>query len=243
MLTFKRGLRDGLPIALGYLSVSFAFGLLAIKGGLPIWAPIMTSVSNFTGTGQFVGIDLLIKNSSLTEIAFTVFVINIRYILMSFSLSQKLDCSISVPKRMLIAFGNTDEIFGVAMSKNENLNFKYMIGLILGSYWGWVLGTALGACISTLLPASISSALGIALYAMFIAIIVPPMRRNRPVTIIVAVAIIISALFRYTPFLNKLSSGFVIIIAGVISAAIGAFFFPVTEDKIPVEPPPYKEAD
>lgn len=227
MLTFSRGLRDGLPIALGYLSVSFAFGMVAVKGLLPIWAPILTSTTNFTGTGQFVGIDLLIKNSSLIEITFTVLVINIRYLLMSFSLSQRLPQDMSTLKRMVIAFGNTDEVFGVAMSKNQTLNFKYMCGLILSSYIGWLLGTTLGACISTLLPAIVSSALGIAIYAMFLAIIVPPIKHSKAIAYTVVIAASMSTAFYFLPYVDQIPSGFRIIICGVFSSILVSIAYPI----------------
>lgn len=173
-LTFSRGLRDGLPIALGYISVAFAFGILAVEKGLPAWSPILISVTNFTGTGQFAGIDLIAAMASFAEIAFTLLIINLRYLLMSLSLSQRLEPGIGLGKRMAIAFGITDEIFAVAIQKESLLGGKYLAGLILSSYSGWVGGTVLGALASSLLPASLLSALGIALYAMFIAIIIPP---------------------------------------------------------------------
>lgn len=231
-LTFSAGLRGGAPIALGYLSVSFAFGMTAVSKGFPLWAPALISITNFTGTGQFAGADLIAARAGLFELAFTLLIINLRYLLMSLSLSQRLAPGVGLSKRLAIAFGNTDEIFAVAMQQEGALNFTYMLGLIISSYSGWVGGTILGSCASHLLPASLCSALGIAVHAMFIAIIVPPARKYRPVLRIVAIAVAMSCLFYWLPLLNRLSGGWAIIICGVISSAYGAYFFPLKDDNL-----------
>jgi len=233
MLTFRKGFKDGLPIALGYISVSFAFGMLAVEKGLPLWSPILLSISNFTGTGQFAGIDLISSNAGLYEVIFTILVINIRYMLMSLSLSQRLDKDITVLQRMVISFGNTDEIFGVCIRQKEPLTMRYMMGIILCSYSGWNAGTVLGVLVSSALPAMIRTALGIALYAMFIAIIIPPARDSKPVMKVVLLSVLLSCVFRFVPVIQRLGSGWIIIICGVISAGLGAYFFPlVTGDTI-----------
>lgn len=239
-LTFKKGLKDGLPIAIGYLSVSFAFGILAVNSGLPIWAPIVTSLTNFTGTGQFVGTTLIAASASIAEIAFTLLIINARYVLMSISLSQRLE-KVSIWKKLIIAFGNTDEIFAVAVSKYCDLSFKYMTGLILCSFSGWVGGTVLGALCGSIIPQSILSAMGIALYAMFIAIIIPPAKKSRAVLLVVALGALISVAIYYIPFINQLNSSWRIIIAGVLSTLIGTFIMPLKDE--PKEPPEYIESD
>ncbi len=225
-LTFYDGFKDGFPIALGYLSVSFAFGILAVKDGLPLWSPLLISLTNFTGTGQFVGVELIAAGSTVLEIAFTIFIINIRYFLMSLSLSQKIDENMPIWQRLVIAFGDTDEIFAVSMQKKEALNFKYMLGLILSSYLGWNLGTLIGAVANNALSMSIRNALGIAIYGMFIAIIIPPATKFKPVAQVIIVSLIMSCIFRWLPILNKLGSGWVIIICGIISSALGAYFHP-----------------
>lgn len=239
-LTFKKGLKDGLPIAIGYLSVSFAFGILAVNSGLPIWAPIITSLTNFTGTGQFVGTTLIAAGASIAEIAFTLLIINARYVLMSISLSQRLE-KVSIWKKLIIAFGNTDEIFAVAVSKYCDLSFKYLAGLILCSFTGWVSGTALGALCGSIIPQSILSAMGIALYAMFIAIIIPPAKKSRAVLLVIALGALISVAIYYIPFINQLNSSWRIIIAGVVSTLIGTFVMPLKDE--PKEPPEYVEPD
>lgn len=226
-LGFRIGMLDGLPIALGYFSVSFAFGMLAIEKGVPLWGPVLISLTSFTGTGQFVGVDLLSGGAALMEIAFTLLIINLRYLLMSLSLSQRMSPCVGLWQRLCIAFGVTDENYAVAMSKTQPLTFSYMLGLILCSYTGWIGGTVVGVLVGTALPPSVQSALGIALYAMFIAILVPPARKERPVLIVIAIGAVMSCCFSYLPGLNQLSDGWVIIICGVASSAIGAYFFPI----------------
>ena len=230
-LTFKRGFKDGIPIALGYLSVSFAFGMLVISKGFPLWSPIVTSATNLTGTGQFVGAELMSNCAGFAEIACTLLIINLRYVLMSLSLSQKLSPDITLFQRCVIAFGNTDEIYGVSMQQRGLLTYRYMCGIILCAYSGWVGGTIIGALASDILPAFILSALGIALYAMFLAIIIPPARTSKPICAIILIATVISCIFKYTPVLKELSSGWVIIIAGTISSGLLAFISPVKEEQ------------
>lgn len=230
-LTFAKGAKDGLPIAFGYLSVSFAFGMVCIQKGLPAWAPVIISLTNFTGTGQFAGADLIAAGAAFAEIAVTLLIINMRYLLMSLSLSQRLDGSFSLLKRLAVAFGNTDEIFAVAMQQTHQLTFAYMMGLILCAFSGWVGGTALGVFASSFLPSAVRSALGIALYAMFIAIIIPAARESKPVTKVVLISVIISCIFFFVPVLNLLSKGWVIIICGVVSSAVGAAFFPLRSEE------------
>lgn len=225
-LTFFKGFRDGLPILLGYLSVAFAFGMLGSERGLPVWAPAVISMTSFTGTGQFVGVTLFSSGIALTEITLTILIINIRYMQMSLSLSQKLEEKMTLWQRLLVAFGNTDEIYAVSMQQNDFLNFRYMVGLILASYTGWVGGTVIGSAASSILPRAIVSALGIAIYAMFVAIVIPPAKKSRPIVIVIAISIVLSCIFRYTPGLNRISSGWVVIICGVSAALFGALRYP-----------------
>lgn len=230
-LTIKKGITDGFPIFLGYFSVAIAFGVLAVQKGLPIWAPVVISLTNFSGTGQFAALDLLQACASMAEIACTIIVINARYFLMSVSLSQKLPADIRQWQRYIIAFGNTDEVYAVAMGQKLPLNFKYMLGLILCSFCGWVGGTIVGTFGGSIVPAAVSSAFGISLYAMFLAIIIPPATESKSVAITILIAGFLCCLFYYTPGLNSLSSGWSIIISGVLAAAFSALKFPVTEEK------------
>ena len=228
----EKGMKDGIPIAVGYFSVSFTFGMLAVKSGISPFHAVLISLMNLTSAGQFAGLTVIISGASLVEMALTQLVINIRYALMSISLSQKLDTSVKTGSRLLIAYGNTDEIFAVASSKPGTVGAKYMYGLIFRPVVGWVGGTLAGAVASTILPASVISALGVALYGMFIAIVVPPCTEHREVRTVVLIALILSAAFYYLPVLKQISSGFMIIICTVVAAAIGAVLFPVKEDEV-----------
>ena len=228
----KAGMRDGIPIAAGYFSVSFTFGMLAVQDGMSPFHAVLISLLNLTSAGQFAGLTVIVSGASLPEMALTQLVINIRYALMSVSLSQKLDSSVKTFQRMLIAYGNTDEIFAVASSKPGSVGSRYMYGLIFLPVLGWVGGTLTGAVASTLLPAAVISALGVALYGMFIAIVVPVAKESREVLIVVGAALVFSTAFYYLPVLQEISSGFTIIICTVAAAGIGAVLFPVKEETV-----------
>ena len=228
----KAGLRDGIPIAAGYFSVSFTFGMLAVQDGISPFHAVLISLLNLTSAGQFAGLTVIVSGASLLEMALTQLVINIRYALMSVSLSQKLAPSVKTFQRMMIAYGNTDEIFAVASSKPGSVGSRYMYGLIFLPVLGWVGGTLTGAVASTLLPAAVISALGVALYGMFIAIVVPVAKESREVLIVVGAALVFSTAFYYLPVLQEISSGFTIIICTVAAAGIGAVLFPVKEETV-----------
>ncbi len=225
----QRGIRDGIPIAVGYFSVSFTFGMMAVQSGISPFHAVLISLLNLTSAGQFAGLTVIVSNASLMEMALTQLVVNIRYALMSVSLSQKLDDSVKMRSRLLIAYGNTDEIFAVASSKPGTVGAKYLYGLILLPVLGWVGGTLAGAVASTLLPATVISALGVALYGMFIAIVVPPAKEHKEVRTVVLIALALSCAFYYLPVLRQVSSGFMIIICTVAAAAVGAVLFPLKE--------------
>jgi len=226
---FNLGLRHGLPIALGYLPVSFAFGLLAVKGGLPAWVATLISLTNLTSAGQFAGTNLILAGASLLEITLTTLVINLRYLLMSLSLGQKLTPGLTWRQRCLMAFGITDETFTVAALERTEISFHYMIGLILGPYAGWGTGTLLGGVVCTLLPNNLQNALGITLYAMFIALVVPSAKKSTAVRWIVGVAVGLSSALTWLPGLRQLSAGWRIMIATIIACLGGAYFFPRKE--------------
>lgn len=229
-LTFQKGLKDGIPICLGYLSVSFTFGMMATEGGLPVWIAVLISITNLTSAGQFAGTALILSGGMYIEIAITTFIINIRYMLMSLSLSQKVEDQMTVPQRLGLSFGVTDEIFAVAMQQKGFINAKYLLGLIVTPYFGWAIGTFLGAAATSFLPLAVRSALGIAIYGMFLAIIVPPSTKSRPILLTVLIAAILSCILHYVQqFYHNLSSGWIIIICAVIASAIGAWKFPVAD--------------
>lgn len=226
---FLKGLKHGVPIGLGYLSVSFTFGMKAVADGLSPLQALLISMTNLTSAGQFAGLPLIIAQSSLIEAALTQLIINLRYALMSLSLSQKMDKDMNTPRRMFFSFSNTDEIFAVASSQPGKVGHVYLYGLMLAPYIGWASGTLLGAVAGQLLPEFVRLALGIAIYGMFLAIILPPARKEHPVRVVVLIAVALSLCFRYIPLLSQVSSGFVIIICAVVASALGAVLFPVKE--------------
>jgi len=227
---FGKGVRHGIPIALGYLSVSFAFGMKAVGDGLTWLQAVLISATNLTSAGQMAGLPLMIGGASLTEMALTQLTINLRYGLMSLSLGRKLDGSMGTLQRLIFSFANTDEIFAVASSQPGKVGKRYLYGLMLTPFLGWTLGTLLGGVAGTLLPDFVRSALGIAIYGMFLAIILPPARERKPVRFVVICAVALSMCFRWMPGLNRISGGFAIILCAVISAAAGAARYPETEE-------------
>lgn len=228
---FKEGIRDGLPICLGYLSVSMAFGLTAVKSGIPIWAAVAMSLSNVTSAGQFAGVNLLLAQSSYIELMITTFIINIRYFLMSISVSQKLENKFGIKERLVTSFGITDEVFAVSTQRQGALTYPYMLGLILTPIAGWTAGTLIGAVATTLLPEILTDAMGIMLYGMFIAIIVPPAKEHKNVLIAVVLAIVASYAFSYVPVLSQISGGWSVIMITVGVSALAAWLFPIKEEE------------
>ena len=234
-LKFKNGLYDGLPIGLGYLSVSFAFGVTAGSMGIPWFISVLTSMTNLTSAGQKAGIEVIAEGGLLGNVLLAVIltqlVINARYFLMSTSLTQKLDGSFTLPHRLLCSFAVTDEIFAVAVAKPKSIGKNYFYGLMTLPYIGWTTGTLLGALAGNVLPANIVSALNIALYAMFIAIIVPPAVKEKGVLAVVLLAAALSCGFYFIPFLSEISAGIAYIICALVAAAVIALLFPVPVPK------------
>ena len=226
---FLKGVKHGLPIGLGYLSVAFTFGMKAVSDGLTPFQALLISMTNVTSAGQFAGLPLMIAQASLIEAALTQLIINLRYALMSLSLSQRMDKDMNTPRRMFFSFMNTDEIFAVASAQPGKVNHAYLYGLMSMPYLGWALGTLVGAVAGQLLPAFVRTALGIAIYGMFLAIILPPARKEHPVRVVVVASVAMSLCFRYIPALSQVSSGFVIIICAVAASTLGALLFPVKE--------------
>lgn len=222
---FIKGLSHGIPICLGYFSVSFGFGILAVKSGLQAIDAILISLTNLTSAGQAAGVGIIAAAGTLLEMAITQFVINLRYSLMGLTLSQKLSDKFTTLHRLIASFGITDEIFAVAVSQKDKLVPSYMYGLILISASGWVGGTALGAVAGLALPASLTAAMGILLYGMFIAIIIPAARKCKKDLIVILLAAAFSAIFKY--LIPDVSFGFAIIISAVLAAVIGALLFPI----------------
>ena len=226
-LTYKNGIKDGLPIGLGYLSVSFAFGVKASLMGIPPLIALFISMTNLTSAGQLASLEIIASLGSVLELIVIELVINSRYALMGIALSQKVDDSFTVGKRLFSGAFITDEIYAVSASRKGLINAKYFTGLALLPYLGWALGTITGALAGNVLPASVNSALGIALYAMFIAIIVPPSISQKGVAPAVLLGAGLSCAFYYVPFLSGVSSGLAIVISALVSSLIVAAIFPV----------------
>lgn len=225
-LDYRRGLRHGVPIALGYISVSFAFGIQASAAGLYPWQALLISMLNVTSAGQMAGLQLMAAGAGLMEMALTQLTINLRYALMSLALSQKLDASMTLPHRLSISFCNTDEVFLIASAQPGKLGKAYLYGLTGCPYLGWALGTYLGAVAGDLLPAAVTSALGIAIYGMFLAIVLPPFRHSREIRFVVLASVALSCLFTYLPMFRFLTGGFRIIACAVIASALAAWLLP-----------------
>ena len=226
---FIKGLLDGAPIGIGYLSVSFGFGILAVNLGLPVLHALLISATCLTSAGQVAGVEIIAACGSLAEIAITQFIINLRYSLMGFSLTQKLDEGFTTAKRMLLSFGITDEVFAVAISQKGKISPAYMAGLITLPFCGWTCGTLMGALASQLLPKAFTDAMGILLYGMFIAIFTPPARKSKPILLAVVLAAGVSVMIKY--LFTFISGGFAIILSAVIASLICAVFFPISDEE------------
>lgn len=227
-MKFSKGLIDGLPIGIGYLAVSFSFG---IAGSKAVSWPLVTliSMTNLTSAGQFAGLKIMEAAGTFLEMALATFFINLRYSLMAISLSQKVSPDFRTPERLLLSIGITDEIYALAMSAKERVTPLYFLGLMTLPYIGWSLGTLSGAIAGEVLPNILTNALGVALYGMFVAIVVPKAKSHRPTLFAVILSIALSFAFFYLPGLKNVSTGFAIILCAVISSLFAARIFPVKD--------------
>jgi predicted branched-subunit amino acid permease len=226
----RTGLRDGVGIALGYFTISIAFGLSCVRTGLSPLVATVISFTNLSSSGQFAGVTIIAQAGTVGELALTVLLINLRYVLMSFSLSQRLAPGIGTAPRLLMGYGVTDEIYALAMNRRV-VTAPYYLGLMALPVLGWTLGTLAGALLGQVLPASLQSAMGVLLYAMFVAIVVPPARASGPVFAVVAIAATVSMLLAGLP---GLAAGWRLILATCVAAGVGATLFPVVD----AAPPP-----
>ena len=229
---YKKGVQTGVPVGLGYFSVSFGFGAMAMAQGLNAWTATLISATNLTSAGQFAGLTLIVAMGTLWEMVMTQIVINSRYSLMSIALAQRMGERIGFFPRLFIAFFNTDEIFALAMARPEPLTVPFMLGLGTLPIAGWTTGTLMGALAGSVLPADIRAALGVMLYGMFIAIVIPPAKQEKPVLITVILALILSCLFAWLPVLQSVSAGISIVLCTVIAAAVCAALFPIAEEEV-----------
>jgi 4-azaleucine resistance transporter AzlC len=226
---FKDGIKAGIPIFMGYFPISLTFGLIAKATGLPGFLAVLMSLTNFTGATQFIGVKMLAQGIGIGNIVLTTFMINARYLLMSFCFANKLKGVLSDKEKPLLAFGVTDEVFVVSMTK-EKLETSFTFGAQLISYSGWVLGTLTGVMIADILPASIINSIGIAIYIMFLGLLVPPIINSLKIAIVAGLAMLISSIIYWTPALNDFIGNWRIIITIMFASLIGAIFLPMEEE-------------
>ena len=227
---YGKGIKDGIPIALGYFAVSFALGITAREAGItPLQAGCMSAVM-LASAGQFAAINVIAAADTLIQMAITTLVINLRYILMSSSMSQKLDKKMSFIHRLILPCFVTDEIFGIASNVEGRLNPFYNYGAATVAVPGWTLGTILGAAVGSILPPRVETALGVALYGMFLAIIIPGARKNKVLAVLVTVSMVLSFLFSELPVISSISSSMRIIILTIVISAVAAVVKPIEEE-------------
>ena len=228
MKTFMRGVRGGIPIGMGYLPVSFSFGIMAVACGLRWWQALLISMTTLTSAGQLAAIGVMVHPGQYVEMLVSQLTINLRYSFMSMSLSQKTTAEFRGIKRWLLGFFMTDEIFAVAAAEQQ-VSAKFFAGLAVMPYFGWALGTLCGSVLGNILPEIVMNALCLAIYGMFLAIIAPVARRSVAVLAVVGVAVALHCAFYYVPVLNTISSGLSISICAVAAAIFGALVFPVKD--------------
>lgn len=228
---FMEGFRDGIPIGLGYFAVAFSLGIFARDIGMNALQGFLASLVTLASAGEYVGFSMLAAHATYAEMAIAIAVTNARYFLMSCALSQKLSPETGIGHRFGVALGVTDEIFGISIARKGVLSPFYNYGAITIAAPLWALGTSLGLIAGNLLPDRLVSALSVALYGMFLAIIVPPARDNKIIRVLVLAAFAASFAFEKLPMIATLSSGTRTIIITVILAAIAALLFPVDDEE------------
>jgi 4-azaleucine resistance transporter AzlC len=223
---YLSGIKSGIPIALGYIPIAIAFGILAKSSNTPNYATILMSLIVFAGASQFIGVQLIILGSSSMEIIATTFVLNLRHFLMTSSLTQKIDKRLSKPILALIAFGVTDETFSVASTIETNsLKPGFLLGLNFTAFAAWNFGTWIGLFTGNILPESLVSSMNIALYCMFIGLLIPSVKNNKPILIVSITAMMVHAILRNLPITDQLSVGTTIILSTISAAALGTLLF------------------
>lgn len=227
---FRQGLKAGVPVCLGYFSVSFGFGAMAVAQGLKILDAVLISASNLTSAGQFAGLTVITAGATLPELILTQLVINSRYALMGLALGQRFGPRVGNLPRLAAAFFDTDEVFALGMTRTGPLSVSYFVGAGAIAALGWTAGTACGAMAGSLLPLSVRLSLGALLYGMFIAIVVPQARQEKPMLFCMVLALVFSCLFAWVPGLKAVSGGLAIVICTVAAAALCAVLFPVQEE-------------
>ncbi len=228
---FTHGLKDGIPIGLGYFAVSFALGIAMKNAGLNWFEGFLMSLLNIASAGEYAGTQVILTHGSYLEMALMTLVANARYALMSCALAQKFSEKTPVHHRFLVGYAITDELFGIAISEHGHLKPFYFYGAVLASIPAWCIGTSLGILMGEVLPIAIVSALSVALYGMFLAIIIPPARQNQTVRILIPICFLTSYLSEITPVLKQMSAGFKIILLTIVIASIAAIVKPVESEE------------
>jgi predicted branched-subunit amino acid permease len=228
---YKQGLHDGVPIGLGYFAVAFTLGIVAKNAGLTAIQTFLATALTNASAGGYAGFTAIAENSTYIDIALTMLIVNARYLLMSASLSQKLAPNTPLKHRMLVAFDVTDEIFGISVAVNGTLNPYYNYGAMTVSIPCWATGAMMGVLMGNILPQNLVSALSVGLYGMFLAIVIPPARKNKIIAGIVILSMILSFLFTKIPFISGMSSGIRVIVLTVVIALLAAILFPVKEEE------------
>lgn len=226
---FLNGMKAGIPIAMGYFAVAIALGISAVKSGISPLAAALASLLNNASAGEHIAFTLIAAGASYVELVAMEIVANARYLLMSASLSQKLDEKCSTLERLLLGFTVTDEIFGVSMMQKGRLSPYFTYGTFAVATFGWTSGTLCGALMGDILPASVVCALSVGLYGMFISVFVPEAKKNRVVAVLVLVSFVLSALFEYAPYLKLIPVGIRVIALTVVISLAAALLFPIKE--------------
>lgn len=228
---FLRGMKDGIPISMGYFAVSFTLGITARKAGMSVVQASLMSALMLASAGQFAAISMIASGAGFLEMVITTVVVNMRYLLMSSALSQKVRRDKPFYHRFLMSYAVTDEIFGISMALPERLHPAYLYGAAAVAAPGWVIGTGLGSLLGMIMPARVMSAMNVAIYGMFLAIVIPPSRKSRIVAGVVLISMAASLGFQLLPMLREISSGFQIIILTIVIAGAAAWLFPVQTEE------------
>lgn len=231
----REGFRDGIPIGLGYFVVAFSLGIAARDAGLTPWEGFVASFLNNASAGEYAAFTLMAANASYLEMAIVTLITNARYLLMSTALSQRFSPATGTLHRILVGFDVTDELFGIAIARPGMVDPFYSYGAFVPALSGWASGTALGIVVGNILPSRAVSALSVALFGMFLAIIIPPARQNRVVLGCVVVSFAASLLFTILPLVSGWSAGTRTILLTVTISSIAALLFPVSDDELDQE--------
>ncbi|MBP5407652.1 MAG: AzlC family ABC transporter permease [Bacilli bacterium] len=233
MNDFFDGMKKSIPICLGYLAVSFTFGIYCTNMGLFPLVSFIMSLTELSSAGQFAGVEIINKNALLIEIAAVVLIINLRYILMSISLSTRIDKNTKLYQKLIFGFAVTDEIYALAIKEKKEISAKFMFGMMILPILGWSIGTLLGALSSKIIPSSVSTCFNLALYVMFICVIFPDAKKSYKVLLCIAISALISCILYYIPYLNThISLGFKLMIATIISCTFMTLVFPRKEEEV-----------